>query len=77
MILIPLGLTTLEDLQLSLIAKNTERRLVVARGSWEKKWDQLLNVFLFWSNENVLDSMVLVTQIVNILKTTALKWLKW
>lgn len=44
-ILVLLGLATLEDLQLSLIAKNTERRLVVARGSWEKKWDQLLMPF--------------------------------
>lgn len=44
-ILVLLGLATLEDLQLSLIAKSTERRLVVARGSWEKKWDQLLMSF--------------------------------
>lgn len=79
MILIFLGLTTLDDLQLSLIAKNTERRLVVARGSWEKKWDQLLNGYClsFWNKENVLYSVMLVTQIVNILKTTTLKWLKW
>lgn len=77
--LIFLGLTSLEDLQLSLITKNTEIRWGVARGSWEKKWDQLLSRYYlsFWCNENVLDLMVLVAEIVNTLKTTALKWLKW